>query len=616
MNIRKGQAELIILVGIIVVFVAVVFYTYQSSLFTAPVTPETENIRNTIENFIREGARDTLRTMYDYGGYLEAQPGSVIFLGKEIPYWQKSGQVSYPDVRQNLVQGVTSYLNENKDSLEAMLAGKNVTLGTAYVSAVILGSQITLTVNMPTQYMEQSLQQPYVVTVPSKLGEIYEFSKGFAAQEATSRYFEYFTVSSMMISPFEGGVQAVPVVVLLTQCGEMVFKTWFDIKPGMEDVIKTTLAHTYMPGKSPLGVMHKTSFPKYMIPEIGNKAYEDLNISFHLPDDFELTQSNFQFTPNPISAFTEPVPMTSQCYSNPVYVKYAVNYPVIVRVKDSLTGDSFHFAIDVSIYDNAPRPWTSDTTGYTPEVQQEICENQLCTASITVTDSSGAPVSGAEASFMGCPIGRTDSNGIVTASIPCGIGPLVIYKNRYQTFEQMMSSDHLEGTTISIEKIPVVNLNFYEVNIVNNTLTDEYWIRVGDVNMIDDITDETIHIIFYDLSTGETYERIYENRQATIRHIPPGSYAVTAMLSSPDMAIMYGAVLTTLTITEDMDGGTLYVYLPYNFEFKDITDSVEKTVASRTLTAVLEECGIGPISSEQYDINNLPCKKAYSEIVI
>jgi hypothetical protein len=611
--------EFVVIVGVVFIALAVIFYAYQSNIFVPPLTPQTADIKNTVTNFIREGADSVLRLMYEHGGYTDVASDYVTYLGKSVPYWQRNGQVSYPNVQQNFVQGLAQYINNNKDALQDALNSSNVTFGNAEVFANLLSNQISITVNMPTTVKGTPLPQPYVVAFPSKLGEIYEFSKNFAVQDATTRYLEYFTLSSMLITPFEGDVQTVPFFVFLTRCGSFVFKTWWDIKPHAEAAIATTLAHTYMPGKSPLNVMTTTSYPKYMIPDLLGNRYSKLDITFQLPDNFELTRPNFYVSPEPITDMAQPVPFVGVCQSlKPTYVKYALQYPAIVSAKDEITGYSFRFAVDVAIYDNAPRPWASNTTGYTPELQQQICENPQCIGKIKVAGSDGSPIAGAELTFMGCPLGRTGSNGLLEGYVPCGIGPLKIYKDRYGITQVQHSSDELNDTTVTIRKIPFVNLNFYRVDVVNDTLTGRFVIWPAGVQRFNEGTDEneSVYMYFFNRDTAGYLDMVYTTTQATMRLLPPASYAITALLTSSDMMESRGAFNTFFNITEDMDGRDLYVYVPYSYGFKDIKNDTESAKAASILTAVLYSCGLGPISLEQHDTNNLPCIKTYSEVII
>lgn len=615
---RKGQIEFAVIAGLVVLIAVVIFFTLQAGTITPPVSPDVRTVQNSMENFIRGAAHEILRNMSMYGGYLGPGFLSVTYMGEPVPFWHMNGQISVPDAESNLVQGVSNYLAGNRESFAASFGGKNVTVGAPQVTANILASQIDFTVNMPTTVNGVSVQQPYMVTIPTKFGEQYEFSSSFVNFVNTNRPFEYFLINAMIISEYDGLVQKVPVYIHLTQCGDFVFKTWWDIKPDMEYMINSVLAHTYMPGKVPLNVMHETSYPKWPIPSMNGKEYQGVNITFDLPDEFELVQENFQLSPNPITVFAQPIPLVGVCTSEPVYVNYYLSFPVIVRVNDPLTGNTLRFAIHVYVLDNEPGSWTN-ISGYEPNIQTQICQAQQCSAKITVENSGGDPVPYAAVNFMGCSLGRTSSGGVLETTAPCGIGPLQVYKEHHAAYDEMTTSDDTAGgITVTLEKIPYVNIRLYEVNVFNNTAINKYQIPADSINPIDsfEARPEAAYLTFFKSPEGKSYERIFDSRGGLIRTIPPASYYVAGMLlDSETFASSYGGFAAEFTLREDMDGHDLYIYLPYVFGF----DSLDTNTSLRTIvsmTNLLEECGIGPISETEVDTDAvLPCSKAYGELI-
>ena len=212
-------------------------------------------------------------------------------MGKSVPYWERQGQLLAPDVQANIANGIKGYIAGNKDSVSSSFGGKEVVFGDPQVTVNVLDSQISITVYMPTTVNGAQVPQPYVVSVPTKVGEVIEFSKALVQNQIQNRYIEYFLISSIMISPYDGPSQTVPTHIFLTKCGDFVFKSWFDIRPHMEEMIKTTLAHTYMPDKYPTNVEQTSGFAKYAIPELAGKKHFDLNVSFGVSDTFSTLPS-------------------------------------------------------------------------------------------------------------------------------------------------------------------------------------------------------------------------------------------------------------------------------------------------------------------------------------
>ncbi|MCX6814164.1 MAG: hypothetical protein NTY20_00720 [Candidatus Aenigmarchaeota archaeon] len=609
----KGQTEIVVVLGIVIVAIVVILYAVPNILpsdVPAGIKPKYDAVKASFESLVMDGAQNTIRKLSLYGGYLDNssfQMGSVTFLGKEVPYWQYNGQVKYPNVKDNFIQGLRDYLANNKDTVAESLKMSGVALGDPQVSANFLNNKIVITVNMPATIDGYKISKPYAVEVQTRLNEIDEFAKGLASYDASNRPFEYYTLSSMMISPIEQDVHTVPMFIFLTECGDYVFKSWWDLKPAMENVIKTTLAQTYMPGKAPLNTMMSSGSPKYSLVPVNGKRYESLDVAFHLPDDFSLTQADFQFSPDPIMVTSKIIPMVGQCQSDPVYVNYYVSYPAIVRVKDPLTQNVFQFALHVFIKDNKPGVWTE--SGYESDVQKQICSNPQCAADISLKDSTGKPVDFASITFMGCDLGRTNSQGVLRGPAPCGLGPLQIYKQGYDAYSRMESSDRLAGLTISLVKTPAINAHFYEVIIQNLSLNGKYDISQNAVNVIE--SGHIVYMNFYDMASIKSYQMGYNMRGGQINGMPAGYYVIGGTLLSKGNEL--GAFIINYTLSEGLDGKDLYIYLPNELGYQGITDTAQKAGATVTLTNVLIKCGLGPVSLSEIK-NFKGCSVGYNEV--
>lgn len=594
---RKGQIEFIVILGLLVVIAVVVFYSYQSGILGPVISPDVSLAEESVNGLVRAAAYETLNNMSLYGGYLNADSfalGSITFNGREVPYWQKNGQVNHPDLHSNFREGVKSYIIKNKDAFGNAYTeeyGKELVLGNPSVSANFFNDKIELLVNMPTTLDGAGVPQPYTLTIQTRFEEIKDFSNNYLTFAGSNRPLEYFTLGTVLFSPIKDGEHDVPLYIHLTECGEVLYKDWFDIKSGMEYAIKTTLAHTYMPGKYPQNVLHTTSHPKYSIPPLNGKEYEDVDVSFHLPDDFELDQNTLQFIPNPIYAQAELIPMTSICQSNPMFVKYFLMYPAIVRVKDPLTENIFQFATEVFVYNNTPGDWGAD--GYQPS--SFVCENSGCNAEVTVKDSSGNPISGATITFMDCLLGRTDSSGSYSGAAPCGIGPLDVYRQGYGTYSDMYSIDELDDVSVTLYGTPGVNLHLYEVHVQNLSITNQYLINEGGVNYVNTKhTNQFVHMSFYSYVDNQLYQMFFEDKVGRITHIPSGNYYISGTLITDEVAS--GEFIYDYALTEDLDGKDLYIYVPYIDGFGgDLDDEVKYMEGVQDMTRLLEECGLGPI---------------------
>jgi hypothetical protein len=590
----KGQVELIIVVAILVVISVVV--VSQMNLMIAPAeSPDVRAVRESVENMIRSAALDTIATMSDNGGYLspsDYQLDSVILNGKEVPFWQHSGSIAIPDKAANLQSGVQSYLDANKDSLLEILSG--VTLGNPVVGVPVFADDgITLTVTMPTTYNDAPVAQPYTVTVATHFGEIYEFSEGFARYEARERPLEYYTLSSMVLSPMENGHRSIPIYEILVECGDYLFATSWDIMPKVEATIRKTLANTYMPGKAPLNTIRVSSSPKYSLVPINSKEYQDLDVNFMLPDDFSLSPLNFRMVPDVLSGIAEVIPMAGGCMSRePISAMYSIEYPAIVRVLDPETNNVFQYAVLVSIVNNLPSAW--NFADEAEDLQKEVCSFPSCFLDIEVQDSSGDPVGSATVKYMDCYLGDTYSDGRISVPAPCGIGPLYIQKRGYGEYLESRDSGNLVGT-VTLYRLPQINVMLHEV-IIQDFGGERYMVYFGDVLTIDG---KRVQVSLRSDQNFKEHSFFSSDSSFTASTIPPGGYIVTGSLMSPDLATLEGAVVYSYTITEDTD--TLHIYIPTNIGLSSIGNQTEQTLKIGKYSEVLESCGIGPVTEVAYN---------------
>jgi|GEM_PF-1067066 len=613
---RKGQVEFIIIIGILVVVAVVVVLALQGT-GESPLPSDSRTIKSSIESFIRAGAYDTIKTIGLQGGYLTPPADTVTFLGNSVPYWQKGGQITTPDLSTNLADGIEQYIKTNKDAIASSF-GKPVTLGEPQVSVTVMASNVDLAVYMPTTIDGTAVAQPYTISIPTKIGDIHEFGKGFVTENNDKRFFEIFTLSSIALSPLDEDIQQVPTLIFLTQCGEFVLKTWWDIQPGMTEAIEKTIANTYMPGKGPRNVGESSSSAKYMLTPIKGKNYADIEVGFFLPDDFELTRQNFAMTPEPINTYAKPIPMTGICQSDPINVEYFVEYPVLVRAEDPLTGLAFQFAVDVAIQDNQPALWAS-LSSYELTDLGKLCSNPQCSMKLLVTDSTGSPVPYASATFLNCPAGRADEAGVLEADVPCGIGTLNVYKSGFDIYDGIWSSDSLADAEVALTKTPVVNLHFYDVVIDDVSSISEYWINKGAIRPIDNnLRDGAVRMTVYEPASHELNEFLFMESVGRLAGVPAGKQAFTTILyenlDNPPPSVN-GAMGTTFTITEDLDGKDLYVYLPYYPQMDLSGDDVSVSTETGKLSNILRKCGIGPITDTEVD-EDTTCTLSYSDALV
>lgn len=636
----QGQVEFVVLFALIIVVVVLVVAAFQLGLLQPPaiVDEEQQTVAESVESLIRAGGLETLKTLGTSGGHLDPLPTDsvVTFHRQRVSYWQQAGQLISPtteEIQQNLAAGIEQYIRDNAAGLEQALAIQNVDIGEPEVTATIFDDRIDLSVVLPTTIDGTPLPQPYTLSLQTRFGEILDFAESFTAYQQENRLFETYTLATMVgFLPPENGIPPVPLYLVLTQCGQFINLNWFDIREDVDFAIRLVLAHTYMPGKIPTNTGDLTSFPKWPIPRLDGRDYADLKVSFHLPDGldgpgtFELTRADFQFTPEPIVLFARPIPLVGSCQSDvsDAYISYFLQYPVVTRVVDPVTGIDFRFAQSVAIKDNQAAPWT-DIVGYDTDVQTEICSEMACPVELAVTDTAGAGIEAASISFLGCPIGQTGSDGRFTGFAPCGSGTLSVSKANYGPVEQF-GLDVNEISAVTLQKRPSFTLRLYDVIVTNNSLAGAYTITAAGIRELNSGRGENnfAHLVLFPHSLSEQdYVEILDNRSSIpVNYINPGTYDVSGVLTDEGFIAFGGFIISGYAITADLDGGELFVYLPEDrpaFAAVPTNDEEAAQTASsnlmNTLTRVLTHpnCNLGPLSRASPE-GFTSCSVSYDEL--
>jgi hypothetical protein len=480
---RKAQAEIVVIVGVLILGIVVVYYAvsggFPSSNIPKNLYDEQKAFHDSFVNLIRKGADNALMVMEAHGGYLTTDilPNetytpvpSVLFMDEGVPYWTKCQNNLAPSKRE--VEHLFELAMEKyiKDHIRGVAGSyKNVTLDMSKlsVSVNILSDphKVEITIKLPTTvngYNMVSQFYPYKISLDSKLGEIYDFASDLSEAQSSKRFLEIFTMASIYMSAdAPDDYPKLPTGGFLTDCGETIYRTPDQISIYLREIAQYVITQTLWWQKMPVD----TSKPKiYAIdPDVMTTQYRDLDIQMYLPDDFSLTTQGSVVIRNTVRAFKSGIWTASDCLG--VYnMAYAVNYPVIVRVNDPLSGYSFNFAFHVFV-DNAGNKMLPGNCENIKTIK-DLCVDVDCYAKLKVTDDVGRPLQGAVATFGDCGIGYTDADGNVEGGIKCGTSELNIYMNSsYDYYNQNVSSSSINGTYV-LRQITNITAYFNKVSIV------------------------------------------------------------------------------------------------------------------------------------------------------
>jgi hypothetical protein len=454
----RGQAEFIIIIGILIVIAAVAYFVLSSGTITtdnlpASVAAEKRLVEDAVTNVGRQGADFSIKWIEQQGGYFQPDiNNAVAFTTVAVSYWQRCGHTNVPtlnEITDRMEEAIEDYMRADLSSRTEYFS-RNVTFDfdSMYVKANILKNSIDYSVYLPTTIRGYDIPQPYTFSVPTKLGEIYEFAKGFAEENARNRYLDHFTIASIYFSD-ELETQGV-----LTQCGDGIYQSGVEISNGLQNAVDYTLANTLwwqpMPPAS-------SGSKVYAIESLSGKTYDQFDIGLYLHDNFKLGIANPLFMTNANSAAAVSIFHTPACFA--LYnFRYSVDYPVIVRVRDELTGHYFNFAVHVDVNEMLPADCA-------PFVSLPSSDDTGCDAGVKVVGSDG-PLEDVFVSYADYYVGKTDEDGILVGSIPCDDGKLIVNKGGYAFIELDKTKDSINDT-YSLKKVPEVELNFRQVDIAS-----------------------------------------------------------------------------------------------------------------------------------------------------
>ncbi len=577
----KGQVEFIVIVALIIIaIIAVVLASRQAVIPTPPpsgIPEEMKTIKNSITDLIRAGVKDQLTLIYNQGGTLSPS-FSVEFGMFDTQIWSACGETNIPDVSEHVGAGIWMHLRKNlEDDMEFF--GKNVKFDftNPKYEVDIIKDRVNIKIYLPTTVEDYEIQQPYEVSVATKLYDILDFSGNFVDDAGETRFFETVTLTSMIHSNPEHE-NWVPVAGMQTGCGNVLFKSRNDILPGIKGVVKYTASHVVW-DTQPLRLAENPFYPIY---GVGGKFYPDLDVAFAYPPSWDSEIDRyFMFAPDPLRVIPKPImPMIPFCMA-PYAVSYTFRYPVIVMVEDSLLNQWFNFAMMVDIQNSQPGNCTADF-GEESEYAR-VCGNANCDAKVTVKNSTGSPIDGADVSFYICDLGATNEDGVVEGKIPCMVSELHVYKEGHRSYGDLFRSDEVEDIEMSLEKVAdevTIHLKGLEAEAIGGDRSegkfDSYTITGGALDVNDSgsfyNTELVVFIAFSPVLpnyfTGEDTSLILSNygeegnliSEINTYGLQPVGYDVTASVADNETGRPLGYINTSFELGED--DNEIYVYLP------------------------------------------------------
>lgn len=602
---RKAQAEIALILGLLVIAVAIGLYSYSSlsppSVENVALTQEQQSVASFVKDVMRQGVSETVSEIYKNGGYLD---GSSMYLGYtstdtfgNVAFWQMCDTFAIPDIKANLADGVKKYLEENLPDTQS-IGGRTATFNkdAMQVTTKLYDNKVVVAASIPTTFEGSQVPQPYRIDFATGLGRIADFAENFAIMEADCRMLDNNLISSLSQSSESSRPCWIPFGMGNAQ-RQYTF-SWTQLRDCMELHARNSVATTKVGYQIPTDTEGRlvnmrysgwdgTSMEFGFIPTIidysslpeGQRAcgenapenvasdpYNDLNVMFYYGDDDGLDRTEFSAPETlEIKRASGSVNQYLNGFTIAQYqASYNVKYPVVVSIWDDDMKMPFNFAVMVFMENNQvghgctassaipPAPQTLESLQYNDRCRTGATED----ASIMVKYTDGSIVKGAKVSFDGCPLGNTANDGFVSGKVPkTALGSLTVEVDD-NVYTEAVSYSELAGHTFSIPKSKSYTFHFYKVPVTKTAggYTAEAPVPVSGekVSMYMERTD------FDPFDTSGITQFSATEPSKFIYRLPMYEYNVTAGLNTEEevLGIMNG-IFTPAPDTEDV-----YVYIP------------------------------------------------------
>ena len=177
---KRGQITIFIIVAILLIAVAVLFFVFRSSLGfgQSSLDPETEKVFLFVQDCTQRTFKDSLYNIGQRGGYYTPQ---TLINSNGVPYYIYKGKVYYPTL-ENVSKEIESYVDANIDYCLGEFKEfpqYNISKGKENSKVNIKEKEIDLEMNYPItihRVEEKTDIETFKVNAYSRLKEMHDFA--------------------------------------------------------------------------------------------------------------------------------------------------------------------------------------------------------------------------------------------------------------------------------------------------------------------------------------------------------------------------------------------------------------------------------------------------------
>ena len=490
---KRGQATIIILLGIIVFSLIVGVYYSRDYVFKSRwerlseaslvVPQKAESVSDYVSSCVDQVSEEAIDFVGQRGGYVNV-PAEVVPPGPynkfsnslnvisdlRVPYWYYKAANNVDKLQilnlEQIQNNIVKYVNENLricvGSFEGFKnRGYKINPGFIKTDVEIQNDKVLFEIKFPIHMEIEDFKfdfNSFYYKSNKPLGELYDIAKGIFNYENGKLILEEKTVDMMV------GYEEIPLTGESVECGFIPIWSKYEVINNFKDFLTYNIPSFKIKDSN---YELKSSDRDYFEIDIGDVG-SDLNINFmyskNWPFELEVMPENGGvMKANSITnsmGRIKSVVESILCYSTWHFV-YSIKYPILITLnKDDYT---FQFAHMVVIDRNLPRQ-NLIPLPETPETDKRFCNNKISDLDVSIYDQYGSNVNDLDLKFK-CinhlsDIGTTSGNRFNSKVMPCVNGFVIANKEGYHPGKVRVNSLEESGSvTVEMYKYKELNVD-------------------------------------------------------------------------------------------------------------------------------------------------------------
>jgi hypothetical protein len=505
MNYKKGlirfkhsQVTIFIVIAILIVVVVLgIFFYFKSFDNLNNIPSEFEPFYNSFLYCLEINSINGVNLLESQGGYIslpEKELGSeyipfgsqLDFMGISIPYWYYISENNIPKEqipsKENMENDLSDFIEETANKCLSELEyeeGFQIFKKEPKANVEIKNREIKINLKMDLSFIKNNdsfFIDNHDLIINSNLGKLYDSAKKIYNKEKNEFFLEKYGVDILRLYAPVDGVEVT--------CEPLVWNS-DEIFEDLRDAIEI---NTLSLKNDNNDYSLKKEENKYFVMDLG----VDENVKFF---NFKNWPSSFEVNPtdknNPL-LIAKPIGnqqglgILGFCYV-PYHFVYNMNYPILIQISDSNSGEIFQFPVAIVIKDNLPRESLGSSVSIN-EKELELCNHKVIPLKVSVYDSRLKPINAEifyECLGTVCKIGKT-SNGILIAEFPqCYNGYIIAENEDYKESRNLHSTINKDQIDIFLDKLYEkkvqigINDKNYNGNAIINFVRDNSSITIS-----------------------------------------------------------------------------------------------------------------------------------------